>query len=489
MLSGLFLFAGCEKIVEQRKQHYYEEGKRFYEAGDYANAIVSFNNAIVFDSEYFDAYYLRGLSYLKQKRYKNASDSLLKVVEGRPDDIELNILVGKTMLKAADAGRPFFYGNAKGRFDLILEMDPDNTDALVLRVKTLLKIRAMDTLEDAELEIERLRQIGVQDPRLDICAAELAILKDTLDLAREMLIRSYYEGDDWVATMLFLAERYEAGGNIKGYIDIYKTVIARVKDKEPYQRNLASYLRKYRMQEEEESLYRWMLTGQEEDGPAVKVDMINFYIAYDRFDEAEKLLVSGLETYPENPQLKMLLIEVYQKKGAIEQAIQVAEHMLKSIDPESKAFVGMTTVLAGLYVDNGDLEKATRRIEEVLEKEPENDKALFVKCRIDIKKGRNIRAIADLRKLSLLHKENPEYAYWLGVMHKKQDEVVMAERAFREALETMPAHKDALLALGEIYLSKGYMAELRLLVAAYLAIKPDDQEVRELVMKIDTPPL
>jgi len=52
------IVANCNRIIEQRKQYYYERGMKLFNRGDYDKAVQEFGKALQIDEGYIDALYM-----------------------------------------------------------------------------------------------------------------------------------------------------------------------------------------------------------------------------------------------------------------------------------------------------------------------------------------------------------------------------------------------------------------------------------------------
>ena len=77
------IVSGCGS-PEEKKMKFYGKGKALYEKGDYVRAKLEFKNAAQIDPKYSDAYYMLGLTALKQGSLREAYGNLSKAVDSTP---------------------------------------------------------------------------------------------------------------------------------------------------------------------------------------------------------------------------------------------------------------------------------------------------------------------------------------------------------------------------------------------------------------------
>ncbi len=73
-ISTLILFCFCIQTISlcQSQKELFDTGYKFLSKGNNTQAIIYFTEALNLDNNYSDAYYNRGVSYMRTGEYKNA---------------------------------------------------------------------------------------------------------------------------------------------------------------------------------------------------------------------------------------------------------------------------------------------------------------------------------------------------------------------------------------------------------------------------------
>lgn len=117
----LFAFlTGCAASPDKL----YSDGKVDYEKGNYEKAVDNFTQALTKKPDLIDAYYQRGLSYLKLGQTDKAKADFTTVIEKKPDFTFAYIKRGE-ILKDGN-----LIGDAMKDFEKALELSPKNSRAL-----------------------------------------------------------------------------------------------------------------------------------------------------------------------------------------------------------------------------------------------------------------------------------------------------------------------------------------------------------------------
>ena len=101
MLSVVLGACGSE---ETKRARFFDKGKALFEAGDYVKARLEFKNALQIDPKFAEAYYMLGMTELKEGNVKQAYGLFVKTVE--LDPALLDPLNTRTKNCAPFPGRP-----------------------------------------------------------------------------------------------------------------------------------------------------------------------------------------------------------------------------------------------------------------------------------------------------------------------------------------------------------------------------------------------
>ena len=91
------ILAACGS-PDQKKAKFFEKGKTLYEKGDYVKARLEFKNAIQIDPKFSEAYYMLGMTELKEGNFKQAYAAFSKTVDLSPDHLNAQLQLGHLFL-------------------------------------------------------------------------------------------------------------------------------------------------------------------------------------------------------------------------------------------------------------------------------------------------------------------------------------------------------------------------------------------------------
>lgn len=459
----------CEKLASTRAQHYLENAKKLYDAGDYKNAIKECDNALTFTPSSFDALSLKGMSYYQVADYENSIVWLQSAAKQKPEDKQLKRLLIDSFMKTGK------YFGAINEIELLLRDDPQNEDLIFLYYYTHIKTRIDSFVGKAQNALKQLIEQNCKDLRIYCLAAELEILKENFSEAEKLLLQHYTPEAIWQNTMLLLADAYIARKDYKKTIEIYHAIIEKAEDKKTLYKKLAEALFRNKQYTYAAEVLK-TLHEQDPDDTMVRQKFIDCLIASKHYDSAEHIIDSAIQKLPDDADLIKAKISVLMEKGDLNTALKVAQTKMALYPKESLFYRELKNKIAEIYFLQGNNDEATKIIKEILKEYPTDMYARFTYCKIKLKNSTSIALIGELRQLINENPNNAEYYYYLGLAHQKRQETVMADKAFRGALEKDPGHRGALLALAEINFKAGSFNIIEKDIQNYFKIHPDDKE-------------
>lgn len=470
VLAHLLLFAsGCEQVKEQRKRAYYEKALRLYEMQDYIAARKQVNLALAFDADYLDALILSGKCEYELKNYEIAGKKF-------GDAVLLGGVDREVVLLAADAwvmrGR---YPRAIALTNNLLAEQPGNVDALYANVRARLRSETLRHWAEVGSMLQPLLDDDVYRERAYALLAHFRILNMELEAAESILMKHVDSNADWLFVARRLAAKFDRLGDYESAARVYRKIVKQkpssVQDKD----SLLVLMRKYRRKADERKYIEMLLSGNPQ--LRYKLLLVDFYVFYEMFDEAEKRIRDALKTEEGYVQFSRYMIEIYEKTGRYDDAISFIKDVLKRVVDDVILQVEFMNALAEFYYKKGRPELAMHVVRWIRDLDINNHKARFLFARIALDEGRTLLAIAELRALGSEDTENPEYDYYTGLAHMARKETSNAEQALKDALIKDPFYKPALLKLVEIYFEKERLVDIDRMVNEFLEHSPHDIEL------------
>ena len=105
---------------ERNAEYLKDEARQQLSQRQYERAVEACDQAIAINPDYADAYYNRGLAYIRLTEYQNAIEDFDQVVRLSPDDIDARINLGMAQLMACHPAQ------ALDTYDEIVKLDHEN---------------------------------------------------------------------------------------------------------------------------------------------------------------------------------------------------------------------------------------------------------------------------------------------------------------------------------------------------------------------------
>lgn len=154
----------------------------------------------------------------------------------------------------------------------------------------------------------------------------------------------------------------------------------------------------------------------------------------DRRAEARKRLEAILQQMPDSPFVRYHLGRAYLLEKQAQPALEQFEHSVK-LDPN---YAAGWLALAEMEISRGNLAVAESRAEAVLDRLPRHPKALLLRARAQVRRGKTAQATADLKTVVGQEPENWDAVYTLAVAEANQNRIEEAERLMRKGQASQP---------------------------------------------------
>lgn len=390
----------CSGDPAVKKQQYLESGNRYFDQGKYAEAIVEYLNAVEIDATFGPARKRLAEAYARTGDNPGALREFVRAADLLPSDLSVQLNAGRLLL----AGRK--PGDALGRADAALEIEPDNIDALVLRGNALSGLNSFEEALDAIDEAIKLDP-GRGTTYIDLGHVELA--QGRRSQAQAAFLKAVQLAPKELRPLLSLANFYWATGqnteaekafedalridaanlDANKFMAAFKFSTGRSREAEPYLRRIAE-------------------NSSDPDGT---LRLADYYVLISRPKDAISTLQS-LTSFQNRPEVKLRL--------------------------------------ARAYSADGDRTRANELVEEVLSGNSKNAGAHLLKGQMLWQEGRREEAFQSIQTASAIAPQSAEAQYQLGRAYASRGDKQAAQTAFTEVLRINPRATAAQLELAQL---------------------------------------
>lgn len=399
-------FPGCSRDPNVKKQKYLESGNRYFQKGQYREAVIQFSNAIQVDPNFGEAHHQLAESYLRLQSWSDAYRELHSTIDADPSNVKAQLELGNLLV----AGRSF--PEAQAIADKVLEKDSNNADAHVLRAKLNL---AQDDRDAAIQELQKAIALDSGRPEFYVQLAAIQSTKQ-VDAAEGTLKKALSVNPKFVPAIESLSIIYQNSGRSHEAENLLNQAIELdLKNLQPRQ-----YLAR-------------------------------FYFSQNRKADAEQVMVRAKKDLSGEGNQYRVLGDYFVSAGELDKATAEFAALMK----EHPKDLNLQEDYIDLLLRQNKLEEARKLDNQILRDSPSDTGALILHGRMQLADGQFSDAANTLQTAL---KNAPDYAaghYQLGLALSRTGDLGRAEQEWREAVRLEPHLNEAELALAQIALAKG----------------------------------
>ena len=413
MLICVVLVMGCASDKEKTEK-FLAQAQESYDAGEYSQAVIHIKNAVETTPKSVPAHELLAKTYLKLGDARQAFNTLRRIEELNPSDLDNVAQVASFYLLARQRDE------ARTRVDRVLAENPDHIQALYLRAGLLSDKR--ENLDKITGIYKKILSIDADQARAHLALSRVYANQGQTEKAEQGLKKALEISPDNTNIYKTLFEFHMSGKNPDAARKVLDDLIARKPGQaDPY------------------------------------IFLGNFHVGRGELSQAKDAFSKAIENQPANLNAHMLLARVYNTQGEREKAEQYIRKALEAA-PDNYT---VKNAYAEFHFSHNDLEKAVQLVDEILAQRPDFPPAKVLKGKILTRRRDHEAATHIFTELTKEEPDSPAYHFLLGSALFEKGEVSQAKSSLSTALEKDPAHLQARLLMATIHFRQGdlYLAE------------------------------
>ena len=438
----LFLFSGCAPDSDDAA-HYYRDAQTRFQQGQYDAAVVLLKNALQQAPD--NPAYWQLLAETEERRgnLAEAFYCLTKALEFDPDNPQLLLRAGQYYVSG---------GNLKEALAIrqkLQQAAANDHDTRLFTALVDLKLGAYDEARRSAAEV-RQRQPD-DDQAVFIEAAALIALKKH-DQAEELLRKAVQR---FPANLALATLRFE---NLQraGHIDAALAEIDRIQAATGQADLLlakADLLEHNTRRKEAEHVYRQLIEAHPENA-RYPLQLARFLYRTGQPERAYAVLQDRLDRSAPTDELLRLYAHVAIATGKAVEARQWLQQFVARAGNEPVADTARL-VLAGLWLESHDIDKAGELVSDILARDPDAYEALILQGEIQRRRQHIDAAIATLRKAINLRPNQARAWLALGAVHEAGGQNLLAQDAFEAAYNLARQQPAIAFAVASFHLRHG----------------------------------
>lgn len=496
ILIAFFGFAGCSGL---KRPGWTADGKGTGEKRETVQSpdTGSGNNEEPENSYY---YFIMAEDQIRKGDLDNAINSLEKAVNLDPSAIDLKKELALVYIQKDEMEK------ALGLAGEILEMEPDNVEALIITASIR---QAMGDAAAAERAYEKVLTRAPERKNIYLVLGRLYMQDRNYDKAVAVFLRLVNRYPEDYTGIFYLGKAYAGLGNeqkaidafnktlalqpglLESYaeliriysgrkdetkvIEIYETVLEQHPDNVPAKVELGLLYRKHMRPQASRTFFAELGRQAETDRTVINVIIQNL-VAQKRYDDAIAVLDGMLFVTPGNQDLHYLAGVTEYLMNRFDGALA----HLKKVEPDSRFYADAAIQQAAIYSHKNQQDEAITVLEKALDKmgnAQSAEKIQLIKYLSAFYSDRGDFQIAvDLLHRGLsIDRANTDLLYELGVSYDRMGQQKKAVEQMQKVIELDPEHADALNYLGYTYADAGvHLDKAETLIRKAMKLKPDN---------------
>jgi tetratricopeptide (TPR) repeat protein len=414
---------GCRFHSKNEKYQLVSRGETYFAAGKFAEACLTYRQALQIDPNFADAHYKLAKCDLKRGDSAAAYREMLRTVELQPDNWAAQLDFAQLLLMIGKAKQ------AKERASLILQNNPSHVPAeIILSNADNLLGNYPEALEEARAAVNMAPNRS--DPYVNIALIEM---KSAATDAEAQLNKAVSLDPNSITPAMALASLYWTQQRWADAEKQFQVAIA-----------LAP------------------------KNPAPRAALANLYISQGQEARAESVLTDAKHQLATDPAAYKMLGYFYLARG--ENAKALAE--FTSLCAEHPGDLEVCEERVQLLILNHQIENAVKLNKQILKDHPQDSGALILSAQLDMQFKRYDSAMASLQQALRSSPADSNAHYYLGVVYEQRSELQKAETEWEKAVQLRPRLIQAWKALAVIAAQRGDWNRVEMISNRIKALAP-----------------
>src|SRR5664280_260128 len=421
---AVLLLAGCSS-KEDRAQSYYAHAMQLISEHDDVKARVELRNALQLKDNMVGAW--QALSQLEErnKNWPGVISASRKITELDPKDIEARLRLSKLALLGGALDQALDWVNKAS------EIDPKNTGALSLKAGVLLKLNDhKGAIQEAQNALE------IEPGNLDsiIVLASEKYLSDDPQGALRILEGVAPAHKEDLGIILLKVKIFEKAGDLQQLEAQLRKLIELRPNEVAFKAELVKFYVAHQRMDDADKLMRSIAAANPANW-AAELEVVRFLLATKGSaaarQELDDRIKAGGNVFP----FQMALADLDALDGKFTESSQLLEKLISNAASPAEANAARIK-LAAMQLSQKNTPAAETLIADILRADSKNTDGLKLRASIRIDRGQLDDAIADLRQALNDQPQSPELMTLLALAYERSGSIDLAEKQLSSATRT-----------------------------------------------------
>lgn len=436
LLAGMM--SGCGS-AEESSARFIDSGKELMEQGEFDKARLEFRNALQINPLEAEGYYQLALIDEKGQKWKGMYSNLVTVESLDPNHIPAIIKLGQLHVISGQLDE------AMKKAEKALSLEPDNTNAILLKATTLIK---QENFGMAETEINRV--LAVDPKNMDALTAKVMLYKSSGQTGKALTATDEALAlyPDAMPLKMIKLSIYQELNDYAAMETLYRELLPENPNESWVAVSLAKLLNDSMDRYDDSKKVLEDYVAKNPDDAETIMQLVSLINSHDP-DLAMTKLDEFLKAKPDNQELRFAKIEMLSIQGKQDLMVSELEAIIAS-EPTSEIGLRARASIAGIKAQEGDFEEAENIVNDILAISSEHEQALLLKAKLQLKNKQFDPAISNLRVLIRNNSELDEAMILLAQAYALTGSSELAENSFRQALSVNPTNPQAALSVASV---------------------------------------
>jgi len=469
VLGVVVLLAACTS-PEERAAAYIATAEEHFAAEDFVKAELEAKNAIQIEPNNPEARWLLAQILEKQGDFQGVFENLRIAVDADPTLTEARVKLASLYVAAG------MTAEARGEIDAVIAQNPDNLDARTLAAR--MTAQSGDLIA-AEAE---LREILSEEPgKIDALVLLVGVVAaERPEEALELLNGGMSQTEDTRTLRLVKIEILQRLDQKDAVEAEYRALIAEYPEEGAFRYRLAQFLLSDGRFDDVEQTLREIVEA-EPDSLSARIALIQFLANVRGPEAAEESLDDFIAQAPEDYGLLLAKGRLLEATDRSDEAMDVYLNIAENAGNTDEALTAKNQI-ARLLLREEKVEEGRVYIDEVLEIDSSNIEALMMHGGLALVDKDHRQAVTDFRNVLRKEPDQERALYLLARTHLSAGDKVLAKDAYRRVIDVNPANAVAAMELTQILYADEQFDEAEKVLRGRLKAVPDDARASQMLI-------
>tara|TARA_R100000935_G_C2840069_1_gene170455 strand:- start:1602 stop:3998 length:2397 start_codon:yes stop_codon:yes gene_type:complete len=459
--------------AEESADKFIESGMALMSEGEYDKARLEFRNAIQINPTEAEPYYQLSLIDEKKQNWKEMYANLRAAQSLDPDNPKIILKLGQIEVVSGQIQE------ALDSAEKVLAIEPDNIDAILLRANARMK---QENFGQAQKDIDKALEID--ESSLDALSYQVMIYKEArkypeaLNAAEKALA---IHPEAMPIKMIQLAI-YDEQKNYQKMESLYREIMLDYPDESWVVFSLVKLLNDglNRHEDAKSELVKYINANENDtEAKLVYIKLLDSQDADGAIDQLDKYI----QQEPENIEFRFARVEMLIQQGKSTEAVDDLKEIIKA-DASSEIGLRAQVNLASIEASKENFAEAEKIVDNVLVASAENEMALLLKSKIQLRQGAYDAAISNLRIIVRNNPNADEALVLLAQAYANSGSPELAQSSFRQALSVNAKNVQAALSVAQSMIRDNDLDRAETVLMNALRGNPENQDLLQALAQV-----